>query len=57
MRVNGATWWLIESSWQRVILATEERQFAALFNLDRLRELQACGIFSDPGVKDLRVES
>lgn len=40
---------LIETSWQRGVSATREWQFAALFNLDRFRELQGCSIFTDPG--------
>lgn len=51
--MNGAAGRLIETSWQRGAAATREWQFAALFNLDRLRELRGRGIFTDPRGQNL----
>lgn len=55
--MNGAAGRLIETSWLRGVAATREWQFAALFNLDRLRELRHRGIFTDLGGQNLRAGS
>lgn len=49
--------WLIKTSWHRGVPAPRDWQLAALLNLDRLKELKSCGIFTDLGGQNLRVGS
>lgn len=49
--------WFFSHSWHRGVGATRDWQLAALLNLDRLKELKSCGIFTDLWAQNLRVGS